>query len=154
MNSFEKKFAYFLSSNKVDCQHLIFAQICHSVEEAARTANAKVEDFVKNICLLNENSDLIVCIIAGEKRLDLKKVVQLTGFKKLRFATGLEILEKTGYPVGGTPSFGFDAQFFIDQTVFEHDLVYSGGGSEFSLVKISPSEIKRINNAVQTDLTK
>ena len=44
-----------------------------------------------------------------------------------------EMLAKTGYPCGGTPSFGFAATFLIDPRVMRKDEVYTGGGSETTL---------------------
>ena len=78
----------------------------------------------------------------------------LAGTRKLRMANANEILEKTNYPMGGTPSFGYNAKFFIDNEVLTKQVVYSGGGSQNSLTKISPSEMIRINNAIKADLTK
>ena len=155
MTEYEQKLVDFINKNKIRAEHLIFETSCHSVEEAAASANAKPEDFVKNVCVMNEsNGELIVAIVPGHKRLDLKKLAALVGSKKLRLANAQEILEKTGYPMGGTPSFGYTARFFIDNEVFTKNIVYSGGGSQNSLTKISPLEIIRINNVIKTDLTK
>ena len=57
-----------------------------------------------------------------------------------------EILKKTGYPCGGTPSFGYNAEFLIDPKVMEKEIVYTGGGSENSLVKILTKELQKSNN--------
>jgi prolyl-tRNA editing enzyme YbaK/EbsC (Cys-tRNA(Pro) deacylase) len=35
----------------------------------------------------------------------------------------------------------------MDERVFERDFVYAGGGSERSLIKITPSELQRVNGA-------
>ena len=155
MNQYEQKLLEFISKNKIKAEHLVFQTSCHSVEEAAVSANAKPEDFVKNVCVMNEsNGEFIVAIVPGHKRLDLKKLAALVGSKKLRLANAQEILEKTGYPMGGTPSFGYNARFFIDDESFAKEIVYSGGGSQNALTKVSPLEMIRINNAIKADLTK
>ena len=152
---YQKKLAEFIQNQNIRAEVLVFQTSCHSVEEAAQSANARIEDFVKNVCIINEDSgELIIAIVPGPKRLDLKKLASLVGTKKLRFAKAEEVLEKTGYPAGGTPSFGYIARFFIDNTVMEREIVYSGGGSQKALTKISPLEIIRINNATKADLTK
>ena len=46
------------------------------------------------------------------------------------------------------PSFGFKATFLIDPRVMEREIVYSSGGSENSLLKISPKEIQKANNGI------
>ena len=62
-----------------------------------------------------------------------------------RIATPEDILQKTGYPCGGTPSFGYDATFLVDPRVMEKEIIYTGGGSENSLVRISSIELLRAN---------
>jgi prolyl-tRNA editing enzyme YbaK/EbsC (Cys-tRNA(Pro) deacylase) len=155
MNEYEQKLVEFIKRNSVNAEHLVFQTSCHSVEEAAISAHAKPEDFVKNVCIINEtNNELIVCIVPGTKKLDVKKLTTLIGTKKLRFATAEEILQKTGYPMGGTPSLGYSAKFFIDNEVLTKEVVYSGGGSQNSLTKISPQEMIRINDATKADISK
>ncbi len=163
MDEYEKKLTDFILTNSIKAEHLVFETSCHSVEEAAASAKASPEDFVKNICLINETNieadfehknELIVAIIPGTKRIDLKKLGLLIGSKRIRFATGEEVLERTGYPAGGTPSFGYNARFFIDNLVMLKEIVYSGGGSQKALTKIAPAEIVRINNAFIADLSK
>jgi Cys-tRNA(Pro)/Cys-tRNA(Cys) deacylase len=63
------------------------------------------------------------------------------GVKKVRIATPGEMLQKTGYLCGGTPSFSYPARFLIDERVMEMDVVYSEGGSEYSLTKIRPADL-------------
>ena len=43
------------------------------------------------------------------------------------------------------PSFGYKALFLIDPRVMEEEVVYTGGGSEHSLVKIPPRELQKAN---------
>ena len=155
MNQYDQKLVEFIKQNNIKAEHLIFETSCHSVEEAAASANAKPEDFVKNVCVISElTNELIVCIVPGHKRLDVKKLAIIIGTKKLRLANSDEILNKTGYPMGGTPSFGYSAKFFIDDEVLNKEIVYSGGGSQNSLTKFSPLEIVKTNNATKADLTK
>ncbi len=150
----EQKLLDFIKNQNIAAEHIVFQTSCHSVEEAAQSANAKPEDFVKNICLIDDSNNLVVAIIPGTKRLDIKKTAVVAQSKKLRFATADEILERTGYPMGGTPSFGYPAAFFIDENVIFKDIVFSGGGSQNSLTKISPREIERVTKAKIANLTK
>jgi prolyl-tRNA editing enzyme YbaK/EbsC (Cys-tRNA(Pro) deacylase) len=57
------------------------------------------------------------------------------------------MLAKTGYPAGGTPPFGFDAIFLMDERVYEKPVVYGGGGSDRALIRIAPAEMQRVNGA-------
>lgn len=153
MNPYEEKLFTFISSNKIQAELLVFQTSCHSVEEAATSAKASIDQFIKNICTIDETDNLIVSIIPGASKLDLKKVSTLVG-SKVRFAKFDEILAKSGYPAGGTPSFGYSARFFIDRAVLEKEIVYSGGGSTNALTKVCPKEVMRVNRAQVADLCK
>jgi len=146
MNQYEEKLKKFLQENNIQDEHLNFNQSCHSVEDASKAVNTNADDFVKNICMIDSNGNLIVAIVKGENRASTSRVSKALNIERPRTATPDEILQKTGYPCGGIPSFGYDAKFLIDQKVMEKDVVYTGGGSENSLVKISTKELQKINN--------
>jgi Cys-tRNA(Pro)/Cys-tRNA(Cys) deacylase len=146
-SDYEEKLKSFITEHAIDAEHLVFSQSCHSVAEAATAAGVTARDFVKNICMLDGTGRLIVGIIKGEDRVSTSRVARLLNTEEVRTATPEEILEKTGYPCGGTPSFGYNALYLVDQKVFEMEQVFTGGGSERSLVRIRPAEILRGNRA-------
>ena len=146
MSEHEVKLRRFIDDNGIQCEHLLFEGSCHSVREAARTANAEPEDFVKSICMLGHGGEIIVAIVKGEDRASTSRVAKALRIERPRTASPGEMLEKTGYPVGGTPPFGFAATFIVDPRVMEKEQVYAGGGSDKSLVRISPEEMVRANS--------
>lgn len=142
---YEAKLKDYLRSHQVDGEHLSFDQSCHSVADAAKAVGASPSDFVKNICMIDADGHLVVAIVKGEDSASTKRVAKCLNIERPRAAAPEEILERTGYPCGGTPSFGFQATFLVDPRVLECDVVYTGGGSEQSLVKISSQELVRAN---------
>src|SRR5690348_3735578 len=146
MNTYEQMLRTYIQEQDIQAEHLSLNQPCHSVAEAARAVNASPEELVKNICLLDSDGQLITAIVKGEDRVSVSRIARALQREGLRMATPDEILEKTGYPCGGTPSFGYQAQFLIDLKVMERELVYTGGGSETSLVKIQTEELVRANH--------
>jgi prolyl-tRNA editing enzyme YbaK/EbsC (Cys-tRNA(Pro) deacylase) len=143
--SYEKKLKNFIRENQISSEHLTFFECCHSVAEAAHAAGVTPRDFVKNVCLVDARGSIVVAIVKGEDRVDTTRVAKVLGVKKVRIATAEEMLQKTGYPCGGTPSFGYPARFLIDERVMEMDVVYSGGGSEYSLTKMRTADLVRAN---------
>src|SRR3989338_4027201 len=129
MSQYEEKLKRFMQENCIHGEHLFFSQSCHTVEEAARAANANPHDFVKSICMIDARNNLIVAIVKGEDRASTSKVEKTLNIQKIRISTPDEILQKTGYPCGGTPAFGYDAKFLIDERVMEKEIIYAGGGS-------------------------
>jgi len=145
MNTYEQRLQSYLQEQHIQAEHLSLNQPCHSVEEAARAVNASPTDLIKSICLLDSNGQLITAIVKGEDRVSVSRIAKTLQRDGLHLATLDEILEKTGYPCGGTPSFGYQAMFLVDPRVMEREYVFAGGGSETSLVKINTGELLRAN---------
>jgi len=143
--SYEEKLKSVMKDEGIEGEHLTFSRSCHSVTEAAEAAGVTPRDFVKSICMLDGEGRLVVGIVKGEDRASTSRVAKALNAGAVRMATPEEVLEKTGYPCGGTPSFGYPARYLVDPKVVEMEFVYMGGGSETSLVKIRPSEIVKAN---------
>ncbi len=154
MKEFETKLTSFMKDNHISGEHMVFEQSCHSVGEAALAAGTSPENLVKNICMIDAEGNLIVAIVKGKDRVSTSRVAKALGIQRPQVAGAEEILRKTGYPCGGVPSFGYEAQFLIDPRVMEKDIVYTGGGSENSLVKISTQELKKANNGLIAKIRK
>lgn len=142
---YEKKLKTYMWENNIPAEHLVFADSCHSVAEAARAAGVTAEDFVKNVCMVAPDGALAVAIVKGEDRASTSRVARLLDVKTVRVASPDQVFEKTGYPCGGTPSFGYPARFLVDERVLQKDIVYTGGGSEYSLVRIRPADLLKAN---------
>lgn len=147
MKAYEEKLKSYIIENDIQAEQLIFNESCHSVEEAAKAAGTSPDDFVKNICMIDNNNNLIIAIVKGENRASTSRVGKVLNIDVPRTANENEILEKTGFPCGGVPSFGYKAIFIIDPKVMEKEFIYTGGGSPYSLVKISTKELQNINNS-------
>ncbi|MBI5388804.1 hypothetical protein HZB01_00315 [Candidatus Woesearchaeota archaeon] len=147
MTLYEEKLKKIMKENNVPGEHLTFKESCHSVEDAAAASLTNPDEFVKNICMIDMQGHLIVAIVKGEDRASTSRVAAALGIEQPRLAIPAEILEKTGYPCGGTPSFGYAATFLMDPRVMEKEVVYSGGGSDHSLVKMTPKHMQEINHA-------
>lgn len=147
MNSYEEKLKTYLRENDIEAEHLTFTESCHSVEDAAKAVKASADDFVKNICMICSDGSLITAIVKGEDRVSISLVEKALKLNSLRMAKPEEILEKTAYICGGTPSFGYKAIFLIDDRVMEKEFVFTGGGSENSLLRISTKALQKANEA-------
>jgi Cys-tRNA(Pro)/Cys-tRNA(Cys) deacylase len=142
---YEDTLKTYMRENNVPGEHLVFNQSTRSVAEAAEAAGVTPQDFVKNICMIDSRGSLIVGIVKGEDRVSTSRVARLLGVAEVRTATPDEIMKKTGYPCGGTPSYGYEARFLIDERVLQKEMVYTGGGSVNSLVKIRSTELVKAN---------
>lgn len=147
MSQYEKKLQKYIKDNDIKAELLTFNQSTHSVAEAAAAVGAEAGDFVKSICMIGPSDELIVAIVKGEHRASTSRVAKALGIERPRIANPDEMMEKSGYPAGGTPAFGYPAVFLMDPKVLEKEKVYSGGGSEQALTLMSPEDMQRANGA-------
>ena len=154
MADYDDNLKRYMHEKDISAEHLVFNESTRSVTEAANAAGVTPQDFVKNICMIDSNGSLVVGIVKGEDRVSTSRVARLLGVETVRIATPDEILGKTGYPCGGTPSYGYRARFLIDEKVLQKDVVYTGGGSANSLVKIRSSDLVSANGGEVVRLRK
>lgn len=154
MDKYSKKLRAYIEEVGIEAEVLDFGESCHSVEEAAAATDTDPDDHAKSICMIDRDDNLIVAIVGGKHRVDFSKITKLLNIKRPRFASPEEILERTGYPCGGTPPMGYQASFLIDKLVMNKDLLYAGGGSRESLLRVKPEELHKANKADIQEISK
>ena len=148
MSDYEEKLKRFLLENNIEAEHIHFESTVHTVEDACREAKAQPDDFAKTICMVGSDGRAIGALVLGSDRASTERVAKALNIERPHVATPEEALEKTGYLVGGTPPFGYEAFFVIDEKVMEKEMVFVGGGTPNALVRISPKEVQRVNKGV------
>jgi Cys-tRNA(Pro)/Cys-tRNA(Cys) deacylase len=148
MKEYEEKLRKFLQKNNVKGEQLHFEKSVHTVADACAETDAKPDDFVKTICMITNNGKIVAAMVLGSYRASTKRVAKALDMEIPSVATPEQALEKTGYLVGGTPPFGYEATFLIDPKIMEKSIVYVGGGTPNALVKINPKEVQRINHGI------
>lgn len=148
----EEKLKHYLEDCHSTAEHLSFPTSCHSVAEAAIAAKTSPEDFIKSIVFASEGK-AVIAIVRGVHKADGKKVGAYVG-GEVQIAKPDEVLELTGYPIGGVPPVGCEARVLIDPDVMKIEAVYGGGGSDKALLKIATKEIQRLTNGEVVDVKK
>jgi Cys-tRNA(Pro)/Cys-tRNA(Cys) deacylase len=147
----EHKLKQFIESNGIDAEQLIFESSVHTVEEAASALGRSASDLIKSMVLIRQGR-VFVAIVSGIDRVSPRKIGAIVGFPAPRAATPREVLEYTGYPVGGVPPFGYDATVFIDPRVLDKKEVFGGGGSPRALLKMRPTDLLRVTKGTVVDV--
>jgi prolyl-tRNA editing enzyme YbaK/EbsC (Cys-tRNA(Pro) deacylase) len=147
MNEYEEKLQAFMRENGIEGVSLSFQESCHTAADAAAAAGVTPQDIVKSICMIDADHALIVAIVRGDHRASTSRVAKALGIARPRTADADEIIGKTGYPCGGTPAFGYAARFLLDPLVMERKEVYAGAGTDRCLVRLSPQELQKANQA-------
>jgi Cys-tRNA(Pro)/Cys-tRNA(Cys) deacylase len=120
-----------------------------TVPDAAAALGVDERQIVKSLLFAAKDGSVVLAILSGGSRVDRKKLRDLTGLRGLDLAPAEVVLEKTGYPAGGTPPVGHvtTLDVILDSGVNDLPVVYGGGGRIDSLLRITPVEIIRVTNA-------
>lgn len=126
-----------------------------TVDAAAKAVGTKPEYIVKSI-LFTINDRSILTITCGPAHVDRRTLATHfdVGRKRVKLADAETVLRETGYQVGAMPPFGHRSVLYtlIDKGVLEKDLVFAGGGSEHTLLRIAPQTILSVTQAHVMDL--
>jgi Cys-tRNA(Pro) deacylase len=147
--------ARWIEENAIQADLIKLSVRTRTVEDAAQAVGTSPSQIVKTLLFLI-NGEPVVAITCGTSRIDRRTIAAHFGVgrKRVKLADAEAVLEVTGYPVGAVPPFGLRQQIqtLIDPRVLEHAEVYAGGGAIDSLLRISPTEIVRVTEAVELDL--
>ncbi len=114
--------------------------------EAAKALRVPPENILKSLLLISKRKEYLAAIITGDKRVDIKKLERITGFKKLRLAKPSEVENLTGFKIGGVPPFAFygKCRVIVDKEVLERKYVIGACGDEYHGVKLDPEVFKKL----------
>ncbi|HEY3216957.1 MAG TPA: YbaK/EbsC family protein [Candidatus Eisenbacteria bacterium] len=120
-----------------------------TVGAAAAAMGCPPDQIFKSVLFHASDGRCILVIACGDTRVDLRKVEALTGFPRLRLARPDVVLERTGYPAGGTPPVGHREPFpvIVDARVAAREWGWAGGGRPELLVRMRSADIVRLNGA-------
>ena len=146
----------FIREHGLDAEVLRLGVKVRTVEQAARALSVPKDQIIKSILLIVDESTPVLAIVGGDKRVDFRAVAKLVGASKVRMAKPEEVLRVCGYVVGGLPPVGHKKPIatIIDEGVMEKPYVFGGGGTDECLLRIRPEDIKRLQHARVSKITK
>jgi Cys-tRNA(Pro)/Cys-tRNA(Cys) deacylase len=116
-----------------------FDEPVRTVEEAAGKVPA--ERIIKSIVLIGSDKNPILAILPAKNRISYKKIKTLLKVKDVRLAQPDEVLEFSGYPVGGVPPFNKISRILLDPTVQRNAKNIAGGGDPDKLVELETQDL-------------
>ena len=113
-------------------------------EDAARERGVRISQIVKTMLLIEPNGNVIMAVLPGDRRLNVKAIKQFTGHKDLRFMDKIG-MEQMGLVVGAIAP--VDDRFnhlvkFIDPRVFEEDIIDISSGDPKAGIEIESRYLK------------
>ena len=97
----------------------------------------------------------VACLVRADTRLDVnRKLADITGVKRMSFASGEDTVALTGQQIGGVSVAGLPAgiPLYIDERVMDRERVIIGGGNRTSKARLAPAELLKLPNASVADI--
>ena len=94
--------------------------------EAAEAVGCELGQIVKSVVLQHAGGELLLCLCAGDRRIDLARVGD-----GVAMARGRQVKEQTGYAIGGIPPLGHDRSLrtVVDGSLRRFRTVWCAGGT-------------------------
>ena len=141
------KVAYELVPYTVDEDNLAATHVAEELGEDIATV-------FKTLVLRGDRAGLFVCVIPGDKEVDLKAAARVSGNKKADLIAMKELLPTTGYIRGGCSPIGMKKPLptFIHATCLEHERIYISAGVRGLQIAISPADLIAYIGATVSEL--
>lgn len=140
------KIAYELIPYEVDENDLSAIHVAELLKE-------DVNQVFKTLVLHGDKTGYFVCIIPGDKEIDLKLAAKVSSNKKCDLIPMKELLPLTGYIRGACSPIGMKKHFptYIHQSCMDFSHIYISAGQRGLQVKLSPADlIKEIRAEIST----
>ena len=121
--------------------------------EAAEKLNLRVEEVFKTL-LVTDEKNYFVAILPVHHQLNLKKVAQAVGAKKLKMSDPKDAERLTGYLVGGISPVGQKKRLktVIDQSAVQLEKLYVSGGKRGLDIGLKPQDLAKVLSATVADV--
>jgi Cys-tRNA(Pro)/Cys-tRNA(Cys) deacylase len=146
----------FLQSRRIDFNvHELPAEKLGAIE-AAQILGVRPEQVFKTIVITRLGKGKpILAVVPGSSEVDLKRVAQATGEKKVHLPTEKEAEKLTGLQAGGISPLaliqrGF--QVLIDQSALSYEKIFISGGQRGLNIELAAGDLIKLTNASPTDI--
>jgi Cys-tRNA(Pro)/Cys-tRNA(Cys) deacylase len=145
-----------LQSRKIDFSvHELPAEKLGAIE-AAQILGVPPEQVFKTIVITRPGKGKpILAVVPGSSEVDLKRVAQATGEKKVHLPTEKEAEQLTGLQAGGISPLaliqrGF--QVLIDKTALSYEKIFISGGQRGLNIELPARDLIKLTNARPADI--
>ncbi len=129
----QAKIAYSLVPYHVDENNLAATHVAEQLGE-------DVAQVFKTLVLRGDRNGIFVCIIPGDKEVDLKRAAKVSGNKNAEMIAMKELLPTTGYIRGACSPVAMKRHFptYIHPTCLDFEVIYVSAGVRGLQIEIDP----------------
>lgn len=141
------KIAYDLVPYTVDEDNLAAIHVAEELGEDIATV-------FKTLVLRGDRTGLFVCVIPGDKEVDLKAAAKVSGNKKCEMIPMKELLPSTGYIRGGCSPIGMKKPLptYFHSSATDHPRIYISAGVRGLQIAIAPTDLIAYVGAAVADI--
>ena len=141
------KISYELIPYEVDENNLAATHVAEQLSE-------DIQCVFKTLVLEGDKTGYFVCVIPGDREVDLKRAAKASANKKADLIPMKELLSVTGYIRGGCSPIGMKKHFptYIHETCTEYPFIYISAGIRGLQIKIAPNDLIKEAKAEVTSL--
>jgi Cys-tRNA(Pro) deacylase len=118
----------------------------HTAEQAAAAAGCALGQIIKTLAVYVAGTPMLA-LVAGDRRLDDRLVAARAGVgrKQVKLASPEQVLELSGYPVGGVSPFGLSTPLpaVVDASLRRFDTVWVAAGAATAILPIALDDLVR-----------
>ncbi|MFR2510199.1 Cys-tRNA(Pro) deacylase [Odoribacter laneus] len=142
------KISYELIPYEVDENNLAATHVAEQLSE-------DIQCVFKTLVLEGDKTGYFVCVIPGDREVDLKRAAKASANKKADLIPMKELLYVTGYIRGGCSPIGMKKNFptFIHSSCLKFPHIYISAGIRGLQIKISPQHLIQFTGATVTELS-
>lgn len=139
---------YELIPYPTDEEHLDAGHVAEQLHEDIRQV-------FKTLVMRGDRSGIFVCIVPGDREVDLKAAAKASGNKSAAMIHLRELLETTGYIRGGCSPIGMKRTYpsYIHETCRRFGHIYISAGVRGLQIKIAPDDLIRFARLKVAPLT-
>ena len=125
-----------------------------AADHVASELGEPIEQVYKTLVLHGDKTGYFVCVIAGNREVDLKKAAKVSGNKKAEMIPMKELLPVTGYIRGGCTAIGMKKKFpvYVSREMVDFPYIYVSAGQRGLQLKLKPADLIRVAEASPADL--
>jgi Ala-tRNA(Pro) deacylase len=128
----------------------------YTSEEAAKVRGVELKTGVKALVFKTDKGHFVMGLIAADRKMDLKKLAEVVGTKKLQLASPEEVLKITGCEIGSVHPFGnlHGLRTYMDPSVLENDLVNFNAGLHTLSIQMNAKDLVKTIKPVVKEFSK
>ncbi len=126
-----------------------------AADHVAEELGEPIEQVYKTLVLRGDKNGIFVCVVAGNREVDLKKAAKASGNKKAEMIHMKELLPLTGYIRGGCTSLGMKKNYptFLSEEALQFPFIYVSAGKRGLQLKLTPQDLLKASGATAIDIS-